>query len=916
MRKHLNKFLKALSVLMAFMLMLCMIPAEVISVSAAESYKSTVTFTFTDSGVAVSDSSASGFEISGTELTITDSGVYTVTGKCSNGNIAVKKGTTSVVLILENLTLSCDYSAPVVSKKNTATTIFVSGNVTLTDNEDPANETSSDVEVADAFEGAGIKAKSGSTLRIEGNGTLTVDGSKCKNGIKGAAETNVIVDMGQSGTLNITSANSGLASDGEVIIKGGNLNIKSADEGIKSEPDTDDTVSKGAITVSGGNIKVDTLSLSGGDGIQAANGITITGGSFDIDSNNDAIQSNTDIKISNGSFDLTSLKGYNSSFDANTVSCKGIKAAATDEDVENATNLIEISGGTFKINTPDDAIHSDGTVEVTGGTFEISTGDDAIHADTTLNLGSENSLERDPFITVNNSYEGFEAGTVNIYGGKLYVVSSDDGMNSAGGATNGNTTVMPGGGFGGGKDHFNPGGNTATGSYSLNIYGGLIYVNAGGDGLDSNGALNLTGGTIEVWGSTSGADEPLDSDGTLTVNGAKVFAAGSSGMGQIRPSGSQSYTSSSTRITAGNVVTVKANNSAVYTTTAPKSVSYSFFSAPSVSNASISTSNGNVSCSTANAWSHSFNSGVVTKAATDTATGIMTYTCSSCGYSERQTIPMLFEDSDDEVVTPVDEGYKVSFNSNGSCKIDVYYTHDYSAADESNVTSAVSRSSSTGNPDSTGDGQVNFTVIPSSGYVVESITATDGLYKNIKDVSLDSGIANTYRVTKITGNLTITVNLTAVSTDATEPDGTTVTVPATSVDNVSTEPTETTVITDNSTTVTVPASTDATGNNTYPTTKTEPSETTPDSKPETSTSTIPDTSEGYILGDADSNGKVNVKDATVIQKVLAKFEGVTCNMDAAMTNSNDRLDIGDATMIQKYLAFMLKDTLIGTYITK
>ena len=916
MKLHIKKFPRILSMTLVLVLMVCTFPAEVFSVAASESYESSVTITFAESSVTASDSSASGFEIEGTQLTITDAGVYTVTGKSSNGSIVVKKGVTDVVLVLDDLSLSCDYSAPLLAKKNTETTICVSGQVSLTDNEDPANETSSTVEVADAFEGAGIKAKSGSTLTIVGDGNLTVDGSDCKNGIKGAAETTVVVDM--EGTLNINSANSGLASDGSVVIKGGNLNIKSADEGIKSEPETTDTVSLGTIEIYGGNIKIDTFSLSGGDGIQAAKEIEIHGGSFDIDANNDAIQSNTDIKITNGSFDLTSLKGYNSSFDSNTMSCKGIKASATDEDVENATNLIEISGGTFKINTPDDAIHSDGTVEVTGGTFEISTGDDAIHADTTLNLGSENSLERDPFITVNNSYEGFEAGTVNIYGGKLYVVSSDDGMNSAGGATNGTTTVMPGG-FGGGKDHFNPGGNTATGGYSLNIYGGLIYVNAGGDGLDSNGALNLTGGTIEVWGSTSGADEPLDSDGTLTVNGATVFAAGASSMGQIRPSGSQSYTSSNTRITAGNVVTVKANNSAVYTTTAPKSVSYSFFSAPSVSNATISTAGGNVSCSTANAWSHSFNSGVVTKAATTTESGVMTYTCSVCGHSESQTIPMLTEVEDIVVVVPVDNGFTVSFVTGGNCTIDVYYTQNYSVADEKGVTSALSRSSSTGKPDSSGDGQVNFTVIVNNGYQVESITATDGLYKNIKDVSLDAGVANTYRVTKITGDLTVTVTLKAASTGPAEESesSSATTVPTTTADiSVNTEPsscaaTDSTDNTEAPNPIVTPTTAVDPSESTSPTEVTNPIETTDVSVPTTSPLT-----EGYILGDADSNGKVNVKDATVIQKVLAKFEGVTCNMDAAMTNSNDRLDIGDATQIQKYLAFMLKDTLIGTFITK
>ena len=58
-------------------------------------------------------------------------------------------------------------------------------------------------------------------------------------------------------------------------------------------------------------------------------------------------------------------------------------------------------------------------------------------------------------------------------------------------------------------------------------------------------------------------------------------------------------------------------------------------------------------------------------------------------------------------------------------------------------------------PDSTGEGQVNFTVVLKSGYELDSVTVTGG-YKNLKDVSTDT-LPNTYRVTKVTSDLTITI---------------------------------------------------------------------------------------------------------------------------------------------------------------
>lgn len=80
------------------------------------------------------------------------------------------------------------------------------------------------------------------------------------------------------------------------------------------------------------------------------------------------------------------------------------------------------------------------------------------------------------------------------------------------------------------------------------------------------------------------------------------------------------------------------------------------------------------------------------------------------------------------------------------------------------------------------------------------------------------------------------------------------------------------------------------------------------------TSVIATSDEMYIvIGDQNEDGKVNVKDATAIQKNLASSgEITTIELRIGDANCDGKLNIRDATAIQKYVANMLTDTQIGT----
>ena len=150
---------------------------------------------------------------------------------------------------------------------------------------------------------------------------------------------------------------------------------------------------------------------------------------------------------------------------------KGIKASGN----------LSISGGTFVIDSADDALHSNSDISITDGTYEIATGDDGVHADSAVEISGGT-------MNITQSYEGIEGLTVTITGGEISVVSSDDGMNAAGG------TDSSGTGFRG--DSF-----AADADASISISGGIITIDAEGDGIDSNGSL-IVGGLIVAFGPT------------------------------------------------------------------------------------------------------------------------------------------------------------------------------------------------------------------------------------------------------------------------------------------------------------------------------------------------------------------------------------------------------------------------------
>ena len=253
---------------------------------------------------------SSAYSVDGTGVTISASGTYTFSGTCTEGYIKVKKGTTGVVINLEDgFDLSSSETAPIVLAKTSEATISVNGNVSLTDNENPANEDSTDADVADAFEGAAIKVKSSASLTITGSGYLNIDGNNCKNGIKGGEKATITIS--DLGFMSVYAAKNGISCDGILNAQNTYLCVCSGEKGFSSDPDiTDDTITPdtydyGIVTINNTELSV----YSSEEAIYGYKSVNMNGVHLHIESNDKGVETEGSLVLDGGSdADITSAK--------------------------------------------------------------------------------------------------------------------------------------------------------------------------------------------------------------------------------------------------------------------------------------------------------------------------------------------------------------------------------------------------------------------------------------------------------------------------------------------------------------------------------------------------------------------------------------------------------------------------------
>lgn len=509
-------------------------------------------------------------QVDGQHVTISEGGVYAVTGTLENGQLEIA-GSEKVKLYLDGVSITSEEGPAIVcnNEKRTILSLAPDTENVLTGGSKDGDTASDADETEDTdteAETAGIYAAD--SLTINGAGSLTVQ-APYGNGIVSDQHLRLT-----GGTITVDAANNGMKGKDSLTMYDGTVTITAGNDGMKSTKTEDE--SKGYVVTSGGSVTIS----ANGDGIQSETLLQIEGGTIQVETTGEVASSSgqdafdpgqggmpggngdaptppdgadfsqmpQDAQVHDGSMpepptgqpdgtaqnggtppelpsgagtgqtppDSNAAPGQQETDASSTQTTAEQDSSSTtttttaDQDASSkglkAGGDLVITGGTISVTSTDHAVHAAGNGSISGASMQIDSDQKGISVHGDLTIDGA-----DTEIVIDRCTEGVESkATLSVEDGTIRILdASDDGLNTGG----------------------------TTGDHTMTINGGYLYVNAKGDGLDSNGSLVFHGGVVVVSGPVSGADGSLDSDGTMVYNGGIVMGLSSRGMMEYPESG-------------------------------------------------------------------------------------------------------------------------------------------------------------------------------------------------------------------------------------------------------------------------------------------------------------------------------------------------------------------------------------------
>ena len=437
--------------------------------------------------------SGSGVKADGSTITITEEGVYIVSGTLEDGQIIVDASDSDKVqIVLDGVHINCKTNAAIYVRE--ADKVFI----TLAENSSNTLGGGNEYTQIDDNTVDGV-IFSKSNLVCNGTGSLTIE-ADYKHGI--VSKDDLVIT---GGTYKIAAADNGITAKDQIKILNGSFDIDAANSAVKAK-NTDDA-ELGNIYIAGGIFTIEAEQ----DGFHATGSIVVDDGTITVNSGDDGFHAELDTVIHGGT----------------------ILVEKSNEGLEG--KRVVVNGGDITINASDDGINAansgdDGVNAINPGANAVGSGDDDSNA-ASSNNDSSAAVNSGDDGSISGEADGKEPQQMppDTENGSDMQPSQDFDPENAPSDGNAPQNFDPGNAPSDGdapqKMQGGPGGGGNSELY-IKITGGTLTVSADGDGLDSNGGLLVT----IVYGPTSDGDSALDYDGSAIATGGTLAAIGSAGM--------------------------------------------------------------------------------------------------------------------------------------------------------------------------------------------------------------------------------------------------------------------------------------------------------------------------------------------------------------------------------------------------
>ncbi len=287
--------------------------------------------------------SGSGAKADGSTITITEKGVYVVSGTLEDGQIIVDASDSDKVqIVLDGVNINCETNAAIYVRE--ADKVFI----TLAENSSNTLGGGNEYTQIDDNTVDGV-IFSKSDLVCNGTGSLTIE-ADYKHGI--VSKDDLVIT---GGTYKITAADNGITAKDQLKILDGSFDIDAANSAVKAK-NTDDT-ELGNIYIAGGVFTVKAEQ----DGFHATGSIVVDDGTITVNSGDDGFHADLDTVIHGGT----------------------ILVEKSNEGLEG--KRVVVNGGDITINASDDGINAansgdDGANAINPGANAAGSGDDDSNA--------------------------------------------------------------------------------------------------------------------------------------------------------------------------------------------------------------------------------------------------------------------------------------------------------------------------------------------------------------------------------------------------------------------------------------------------------------------------------------------------------------------------------------------------------